>query len=102
MAGRWTSCCEAAARSAGHNPDPRPHSALGARRTTRLPYLLACFTTRAVRSRAPSPNRGLERMKRSTDRILTTHMGSLPRPDMLADLLVAQAEGKEVDAARIP
>src|SRR5258708_36725893 len=41
-------------------------------------------------------------MKRSTDRILTTHMGSLPRPDVLADLLVAQAEGKEVDAARIP
>src|SRR5215470_11046159 len=29
------------------------------------------------------------------DRILTTHMGSLPRPDVLADLLVA-------DAARIP
>jgi 5-methyltetrahydropteroyltriglutamate--homocysteine methyltransferase len=29
-------------------------------------------------------------------------MGSLPRPDMLADLLVAQAEGKPVDAARIP
>ena len=24
-------------------------------------------------------------MKRSTDRILTTHMGSLPRPDLLAD-----------------
>ena len=41
-------------------------------------------------------------MKRSTDRILTTHMGSLPRPDMLADLLVAQAEGRPVDAARIP
>ena len=41
-------------------------------------------------------------MKRSTDRILTTHMGSLPRPDMLADLLVAQAEGKPVDAAHIP
>ena len=41
-------------------------------------------------------------MKRSTDRILTTHMGSLPRPEMRADLLVAQAEGKEVDAARIP
>ena len=41
-------------------------------------------------------------MKRSTDRILTTHMGSLPRPDLLADLLVAQAEGKQVDAARIP
>jgi 5-methyltetrahydropteroyltriglutamate--homocysteine methyltransferase len=41
-------------------------------------------------------------MKRSTDRILTTHMGSLPRPDMLADLLVAQAEGKPFDAARLP
>src|SRR6185369_7381925 len=43
-----------------------------------------------------------ESMKRSTDRILTTHMGSLPRPDVLADLLVAQAEGRSVDAARIP
>ena len=41
-------------------------------------------------------------MKRSTDRIITTHMGSLPRPDVLADLLVAQAEGKQVDAARLP
>jgi 5-methyltetrahydropteroyltriglutamate--homocysteine methyltransferase len=40
-------------------------------------------------------------MKRSTERILTTHMGSLPRPDVLADLLVAEAEGKPVDAARI-
>jgi 5-methyltetrahydropteroyltriglutamate--homocysteine methyltransferase len=29
-------------------------------------------------------------------------MGSLPRPDVLADLLVAQADGKPVDAARIP
>jgi 5-methyltetrahydropteroyltriglutamate--homocysteine methyltransferase len=38
-------------------------------------------------------------MKRSTDRILTTHMGSLPRPDALADLLVAQAEGKSRSAA---
>ena len=38
-------------------------------------------------------------MKRSTDRILTTHIGSLPRPHVLADLLVAEAEGKPVDAA---
>ena len=37
-------------------------------------------------------------MQRSTDRILTTHMGSLPRPDVLADLL-AQAEGKSRSAA---
>ena len=41
-------------------------------------------------------------MQRSTDSILTTHMGSLPRPDGLVDLLVAKAEGKPVDAARIP
>ena len=41
-------------------------------------------------------------MKRSTDRILTTHMGSLPRPGLLADLLVAEAEGKPVDTAQIP
>lgn len=41
-------------------------------------------------------------MKRSDERILTTHMGSLPRLDVLADLLVAQAEGKPVDAAQIP
>jgi hypothetical protein len=34
-------------------------------------------------------------MQRSTDRILTTHMGSLPRPDVL----VAQAEGKSRSAA---
>jgi 5-methyltetrahydropteroyltriglutamate--homocysteine methyltransferase len=38
-------------------------------------------------------------MQRSTDRILTAHMGSLPRPDVLADLLVAQAEGKSRSAA---
>jgi hypothetical protein len=40
-----------------------------------------------------------ESVQRSTDRILTTHMGSLPRPDVLADLLVAQAEGKSRSAA---
>jgi hypothetical protein len=49
---------------------------------------------------------GVESMKPSTDRILTTHMGSLPRPDVLADLLVAggayprehPAEGSRVGA----
>lgn len=33
-------------------------------------------------------------MKRSVDRILTTHTGSLPRPPELLDLLVAQREGR--------
>ena len=37
-------------------------------------------------------------MKRSTDRILTTHAGSLPRPQALIDANVARAEGR-FDAA---
>ena len=36
-------------------------------------------------------------MKRSTDRILTTHVGSLPRNEKLSDLLMAQEEGKPFD-----
>ncbi len=43
-------------------------------------------------------------MKRSTDRILTTHTGSLPRPHAVVDLLVAEekdrgARADELDAA---
>ena len=38
-------------------------------------------------------------MKRSTDRILTTHVGSLPRPQPLLDKLRDGAHGPEVDAA---
>src|SRR5580698_10222269 len=34
----------------------------------------------------------------SRDRILTTHVGSLPRNETLSDLLVAQEEGKSFDA----
>ena len=37
-------------------------------------------------------------MKRSTERILTTHTGSLPRPDSLVQLMVAREQGKPVDA----
>ena len=36
-------------------------------------------------------------MAYSKDRILTTHVGSLPRPDKLADLLVARENGEPVD-----
>jgi 5-methyltetrahydropteroyltriglutamate--homocysteine methyltransferase len=35
----------------------------------------------------------------SRDRILTTHVGSLPRNDALSDLLMAREEGKDYDAA---
>ena len=37
-------------------------------------------------------------MKRSTDRILTTHVGSLPRPDDLLALMAARMDGKPVDS----
>jgi 5-methyltetrahydropteroyltriglutamate--homocysteine methyltransferase len=37
-------------------------------------------------------------MQRSTERILTTHVGSLPRPDKLIELMFAKAEGEPVDA----
>jgi 5-methyltetrahydropteroyltriglutamate--homocysteine methyltransferase len=35
------------------------------------------------------------------DRILTTHAGSLPRPDDLADLIWAQQDGQDVDEAAL-
>ncbi len=36
-------------------------------------------------------------MKNSKERILTTHVGSLPRPPALIDLMFAKAEGRKVD-----
>ncbi|PYM83997.1 MAG: methionine synthase [Candidatus Rokuibacteriota bacterium] len=40
-------------------------------------------------------------MKRSEQRILTTHTGSLPRPPALRDLLVRQDRGEAIDAAAL-
>jgi 5-methyltetrahydropteroyltriglutamate--homocysteine methyltransferase len=40
-------------------------------------------------------------MKTSTDRILTTHVGSLPRGQALSDLLVAKANRQGYDAAAL-
>ena len=40
-------------------------------------------------------------MQRSTNRILTTHTGSLPRPEPLVELMYAKEEGKPVDAAQL-
>src|SRR5437879_7447276 len=40
-------------------------------------------------------------MKRSEQRILTTHVGSLPRTPALRDLLVRQDRGETVDAASV-
>ena len=39
-------------------------------------------------------------MRRSTERILTTHTGSLPRPGALLDLLKAKDEGQSVNASQ--
>jgi 5-methyltetrahydropteroyltriglutamate--homocysteine methyltransferase len=39
-------------------------------------------------------------MKRSTDRILTTHVGSIARPPDLLEMLRAQANGEPVDGAK--
>ncbi len=38
-------------------------------------------------------------MQLSTDRILTTHVGSLPRPQDVVDVLFAQDRGEAIDAA---
>jgi len=38
-------------------------------------------------------------MKTSTDRILTTHTGSLPRPKPLIDLILGRERGESIDAA---
>ena len=38
-------------------------------------------------------------MKTSTDRILTTHTGSLPRPQALADVIMGRERGEALDAA---
>jgi 5-methyltetrahydropteroyltriglutamate--homocysteine methyltransferase len=40
-------------------------------------------------------------MKRSTDRILVTHVGSLARPKDLMEMLVARNESKDYDAAAL-
>jgi len=46
------------------------------------------------------PNRGVA-MKTSQDRILTTHVGSLPRPLELRQLLVAKDKGEPYDRAEL-
>jgi len=40
-------------------------------------------------------------MRRSEDRILTTHTGSLPRGAELNDLLIADEAGQSVDKAKL-
>ena len=41
-------------------------------------------------------------MKTSTDRILTTHTGSLPRPNPLLDVIIGREKGDAIDLAGVP
>src|SRR5229473_2890156 len=41
------------------------------------------------------------RMKTSTNRILTTHVGSLPRPESIKTLLRARLSGQTIDEAEL-
>jgi 5-methyltetrahydropteroyltriglutamate--homocysteine methyltransferase len=40
-----------------------------------------------------------EAVQRSQTRLLTTHVGSLPRVEGLADLLIAREQGEEINGA---
>jgi 5-methyltetrahydropteroyltriglutamate--homocysteine methyltransferase len=40
-------------------------------------------------------------MLMSTDRILVSHVGSLPRPPMLSELLIRQEAGETIDTAEL-
>jgi 5-methyltetrahydropteroyltriglutamate--homocysteine methyltransferase len=40
-------------------------------------------------------------MKHSTDRILTTHVGSLPRPEDMIDMLAAKFSGRPIDEQKL-
>ncbi len=40
-------------------------------------------------------------MKHSAERILTTHTGSLPRPEGLAQLMIAKEQGKSIDVKEL-
>src|SRR6202521_5658749 len=44
---------------------------------------------------------GSKHMMTSRDRILTTHVGSLPRNDALSELLVSREEGKPIDENKL-
>src|SRR6202007_3061193 len=48
-------------------------------------------------ARPPRPSTGMDGMKRSTDRILTTHAGSLPRPPDLRAMIKARGDGEHID-----
>src|SRR5512143_451382 len=62
------------------------------------------IAAKACSARAPPGRGGPARggiMKLSTDRILTTHVGSLPRPAHLVELLMLKDRGEPYDQAEL-
>jgi 5-methyltetrahydropteroyltriglutamate--homocysteine methyltransferase len=47
------------------------------------------------------PSKQETRVLMSTDRMLLSHVGSLPRPPTLAELLIRQETGEAIDAAEL-
>src|SRR5262249_23179411 len=84
----------AAALPRGLRADRAPHRAVRRRRLHELRSLPL-----HLQEPPPAPLSLRGRMKRSTDRILTTHTGSLPRPSDLLGMLEAMDAGTAVDAA---
>src|SRR5215468_3150801 len=60
-----------------------------------------CDDSARPRDEWPRRRDGGARMKRSTERFLTTHTGSLPRPDDLIRMMYAKEEGVPVDRAAL-
>src|SRR6185437_8085505 len=56
---------------------------------------------KSVPSRIPALYGVSSPMKRSVDRFLTTHTGSLPRPPDLVDMMFAKEEGVPVESAAL-
>src|SRR5262249_57852783 len=78
--------------------------------TPDVPHLADCWAAAMLapaRSQATARIQGVRRgagrseMKRSTDRILTTHAGSLPRPPDLWQMVIAKSSGKPYDQAAL-
>src|SRR5262249_38365900 len=56
------------------------------------------YPLRSLRAACPSRS---EHMKTSTQRILTTHVGSIPRPESITTLLRARLSGQAIDEAKL-
>src|SRR5215475_6573943 len=62
---------------------------------------LRCNAAAARTQRRPRHLRYAPAMKTSTERILTTHVGSIPRPDSVRSLLRARLAGQRIDEAEL-